>query len=405
MSWAADLQIATFRGLQFECLAVADQAEHVLVEHRYPYLDGADIEDMGTGPRQVSLSAIFFGDSYEQALEDFIAALNQTGNAEFVHPVFGYMPTVQVSRFVVQHEAENVDQAQVNFELINSTAGAGFFNDLTTLQSIQGLAQKNAAARAASKNTLNNLMLRVKALNPMNQLALLRQKLLGPIFAMKAIVSQVITSGLDVISAPFSWAADLTNLAAGVVNIAGFSPSALFSSFNSAASRLSRVLGDTSPTTAINSQLPKEVDLIVAAQVHVSVELSATLADCASAVFAAEIVTPTLTPTQIEAITNTTREQIETTLALVDLTYPVDLAWPIIEALKNIALAVQQSATVIIDARPPIITRQVLTPMPIRLLAFTWYGDHARASELMLLNALRNPNFLMASDELVCYAH
>lgn len=54
---------------------------------------------------------------------------------------------------------------------------------------------------------------------------------------------------------------------------------------------------------------------------------------------------------------------------------------------------------------PPIITRTVDTPTNLTLLAFRWYGDYTRSTELLRLNPdVRNPNFIQPGEVLNAYA-
>ena len=154
----------------------------------------------------------------------------------------------------------------------------------------------------------------------------------------------------------------------------------------------------------MNPDTPTQAGTIQSFQIHLQVELSASIADAAAAVFASEAITPTLSPVDIEAMTNSSRVLIESTIELVTAAYPLLVARPIIEALKDLALAVQTAAQAIIVASPPLIARPVLTPLPLRVLAFMWYGDHGRAIELQRLNSLANPNFLSGSEVLTAYA-
>ena len=65
-----------WRGVVFECIGTSDTVSHALVEHEYPYVDGADVEDMGAHAGHISIRAVFYGDDYETRLQVFIDALN-----------------------------------------------------------------------------------------------------------------------------------------------------------------------------------------------------------------------------------------------------------------------------------------------------------------------------------------
>lgn len=465
--WSKNLLDAMYGGLKFECISVDDSFEKSLVEHTFPYLSGAEVEDMGRGPRHMPFKAIFYGDDYEERLKAFIAVLEKPGARELVHPVFGSVKDAQVVRGSIHHEADNVDQAMVSFELIESTAGNPFFAQQSAQQKAEAVNQKAQAARDASAWTMSNAVSKLKALNPMSQLTALRQQLLAPVFALKAIAGGLLAAGLDVINYPLSWASDLTALSGGVMNLGGFSVSSLLTDYRSGFARLAGVLSTGSTVTdaqfsgsAVTSQLangatvvseplgagatvtrvqsvgsvttvtgtlpsgvtttallnsgavvpridvsnPTETSVIQASQVHIQVERAATVADAAAVVLQSEAETATLSPAEIETVCNSARSEIEVAIELARATYPIETARPIIENLKDTALALQEAAQAIIVARPPLITRQVVTPAPLRVLAHRWYGDHDRGLELQRLNGLANPNFLQATDRLNAYA-
>lgn len=464
--WSQTMLDATLDGVKFDCLSVDDGFDNALVEHAFPYVNGSDVENMGRGSRHIPFQAIFYGDDYEERLKAFVAVLEKPVAHELVHPVFGSMKDAQVIRCSIHHEADNVDQASVSFELIESTAGNPFFTQQSAQQQAEAVSQQAQAARDASAWTLSNAVSKLKALNPMSQLTALRQQLLGPIFQLKAIAGGVLAAGMDVINYPLSFASDLTSLSGGVMNFGGFSSSTLMADYRNGFSRLASVLSTGStvtnvqysgstvtsqlaggatvaseplgagstvtgvqtvgsvttvagtlpsgaPTTAVLSSgavvpridvtKPTEDGVIQAAQCHIQVERAATVADAASVVLQSEAQTPTLSPVDIESVCNRARSEIEVAIELTRATYPIEISRPIIESLKDTALALQKAAQAIIVARPPLITRQVVTPAPLRVLAHRWYGDHNRASELQRLNSLANPNFLQATDRLNAY--
>lgn len=416
--WSKTLLEASFRGVKFDCLSINDSFDKATAEHAFPYLPGADVEDMGRGPRHVSVEAFFYGDDYEDRLKAFIAGLEKPGAGELVHPVFGSMQAAQVLRVTVHHEAENIDQATLSFELSESTAGNPFFTQQTAGQQADAVNQQAQAARDASALTLSNVMARLKALNPMSQLTALRQQLLGPVFALKAIAGGVLSAGMDMINYPLSWAGDLTALSGGVMNVGGFSTTTLLADYRNAVTRLAGVLftgsavinsgtgvqGVSPAVVRIDPVTPTEAGAIQAAQVHVQVERAATIADTAAAVLQSEIVAPTLAPADIESVCSGARSELELTIELVRAAYPVETAHTIIESLKDTALALQAAAQAVIVVRPPLIARPVVSPAPLRVLAHRWYGDHNRALELQRLNGLANPNFLQATDTVNAYA-
>ena len=136
-------------------------------------------------------------------------------------------------------------------------------------------------------------------------------------------------------------------------------------------------------------------------QLVTATELAATAAD----ILAAEAQEPTLSPPDIEQMTNDVRGVIQSSIEAHRAQFGVETARPVTEALKDVALAVQTAAIAVMDARPPLVQRTVDAPGNLHLLAFRWYGDYGRAAELARLNPLLvNPNLLKTGDVLNAYA-
>ncbi|MNV93278.1 hypothetical protein D3C71_1879470 [compost metagenome] len=77
----------------------------------------------------------------------------------------------------------------------------------------------------------------------------------------------------------------------------------------------------------------------------------------------------------------------------------------IITTLQSLAYTLQMQAMALIQARPPLIRREVVRRCNLTLLAFDWYGDPARADELLRLNpSLSEPNNLQPGVHLYAYA-
>ncbi|MCX7204737.1 MAG: DNA circularization N-terminal domain-containing protein [Proteobacteria bacterium] len=78
---------------------------------------------------------------------------------------------------------------------------------------------------------------------------------------------------------------------------------------------------------------------------------------------------------------------------------------PVIEALKQQALAVQISMRSVLLLRPPLLDRKLVSCSNLHLLAHHWYGDYTRSAELLRLNPqIRNPNFIPAGEVLRGYS-
>jgi prophage DNA circulation protein len=411
MAWENTLLEASFNGIVFDIVKTDDSAENTLVEHSYPYVDGSDIENMGRGARHVNVEAVFYGDDYEEKLQDFLDALGHPVDPEFIHPVFGSFKNVQVARHVVRHDADNPDYATVTVEFVESTTAAPFFTRSVASQKAAAVAQHGAAATAAAGSKFAALMDRLKAANPMAALNKLREAITGPILAITAAVNTVL-SGLDVLAYPLAWANDIKALVGGLLDIrdwadqlaadwasiqSGLNAFSIFSTPSNSAS-------EPAPAQVTSGNAPTEEQVIAAAQATIQVNTAVGLSNAASYIFEAEAVTPTLTPTEIEAITAIARAGLEVAIEQVRAIYGIEDSRPITEALKDQGLALQEASRAVIVARPPLIQRMAEAPGNFRLLAHLWYGDHTRAPELYRLNGARSP-FVNTGDSINAYAN
>lgn len=417
MAWAQTLLEASFRGIVFDIVKTDDTADRAIAEHSYPYVDGSDVEDMGRGARHISVEAIFYGDDYETRLNNFLRALDGYDdrfsdplthpNAYLVHPVFGDV-LVKVARYAIHHEAENIDQASVTVEFIESTPRHPFFSRELASQKADAIAQHGAAAVAAATDSNAAVIERLISANPLAELNALRDKLTAPLLNIVAQAG-VVLSGLDVLAYPRAWGNDIVALVGGILDVRDFASSLVadWASVRSDLGAFSVFLEPdaTAPAPAqiTSSDAPTEAQAIAAAVATIQVNTTVGLANAASYALASEAATPTLSPVEIEAICNTARSAIETAIEQVRAIYGIEQSRAITEPLKDQALAIQETARAIIAARPPLILRTVDVPGNFRLLAHLWYGDHARAPELYRLNGARSP-FVNTGDSVHAYA-
>ncbi|RAA31140.1 multidrug DMT transporter permease [Burkholderia multivorans] len=427
MAWKDTLQDASFRGVVFDVQRTDDPIEREVARYAYPYVDGEDIVDMGQKARETSLTAIFFGDDYEERLKTFLNAISQPGPGELVHPVFGSMPDMQFLGGHVSHTADDVDACQVELRFAKSNPGNPFFTGELASQRADATAQVAQAAQDTSVNAFATAMDALKSaktgLRRLNALRDLMSDTLGPI---RNLVTGFRSTVLDYVDFPRAFASDLIGLVSGVTDFRAFDAGLVMSDWGGLLTQMDTIVklpasassGDTvtipgtpasatsSPSAATVSRSrdadPRDVAMVSAL---VSAVVATTLAGIASDVMANELDKPTLTPDDVESISNDTRTHLQAaiddareSMALVDYR-------PVVEPMKDTALAVQELAIDVIDQLPPIVSRTIDAPSNLTLLAFRWYGDHSRSSELMRLNpAIRNPNFIYRGDVLRGYA-
>lgn len=415
MAWAQTLLEASFRGIVFDIVKTDDSAERATVEHSYPYVDGSDIEDMGRGPRRISVEAIFYGADYEARLNKFLRALDGYDdrfadplghtNAYLIHPVFGDV-MVNVARYAIHHDAEGVDQASVTIEFIEHTPAHPFFSKKQASQVAEAITQHGAAAAVSASEAAAKLIERLRAYNPLAPLDALRDAMTGPLLYGMGFVNTVL-SGLDVLAYPRSWGNDISALVSGILDVRlwGDQLEADWASIQSDLNAFSifSTPPEVAPAQVTSTTDPTELQAVAAIALTVQINTVVGLANAASYVLASEAVTPTLQPTQIEAVANIARATIQAAIEQARITYGIEQSRTITEPLKGQALAVQEAARAVIAARPPLVRRTVEAPGNMRLLAHLWYGDHTRAPELYRLNGARSP-FVNTGDIVNAYA-
>lgn len=426
MAWTDNLLDASFRGTVFDVRKIDDNADRSTSEHAYPYVDGSDIEDLGRNARRTTVEAIFYGGDYEQRLQAFLKVLDEDGAGELVHPVFGSIKNAQVMRYGVHHEADQVDAAVVSIDFAESTPANPFFDRSLASQKADAIGTGGGVARSLLGGKLADIVGALRAASPLAALDTLRTSMLGPLLALKSEVTSVITSGLDVLSYPRAWATDIAALADGILDLRDFvsgSGGSLKADWNMIVNAFSVLAPYSAPAAGVAplaapampivSQadaatapiVPTEAQAAAATASYVAVASATGQADAAALVLIAEAKTPTLSPPEIEDIAATVRASIEAAIVAVRAVLSLSDSRPIVEALKDEALAVQTAALAIIEARPPLIRRTAAAPGNLRLLAHRWYGDHKRAPELARLNPdLRLPNFIQRGDTLNAFA-
>lgn len=405
MAWKDTLQEATFRGLRFDVLGESSEHAQVHSMHAYPYRDGANIESMGLEPRHFKFDVIVFGNDYEQRLQALLAAFEDREPVELIHPVYGSIKDCLAHRWSPSHKADEIDQATLHVEFTETRPLTQFFDQKLPLAKAAAVDAATGKARdfglAAFTKKVSDLraLLRTPA-----EITAFANAIDGALTVLRINVAGVLTSGSSILSLPSAWIGDVRAIFNQVRNLSPLS--ALLSLFNS--------------TTASSdfAALAKSYDTLSAAAVPVvntpatelaaqqlRVEAALQLCDTAADLLAQESLNPVMTPVEVEALANNTRERLQTCIAWNRANLDMETAHGVNEALKETAWAVQTLAKAVIELHPPLIQRAAEGPACLRLLAHQWYGAHDRAPEMLRLNPrLRLPNFIEQGQSLNVYA-
>jgi len=411
MSWEKSLLEPTLNGVACEIVEIDDDFSWAVVEHAYPYVNGSDLEPMGRNARRIPVKVVFYGDDYEVRLNDFLLALD-AGLSEFIHPVFGSIKVTALN-CGVHHEADNVDEARLSLVLIESTPGNPFFDAQRSAKlSAEAIAAKSKTVKAVTVDKYGALINKMRAASPMATLQKLRTAITGPILAAMDFAN-VVLANLDPLAYPRSWANDFSALIGGALDIKDWGAKVVseWASIQATFSLLDIFIAPSAGAqpealNTFSATAPNEAQAIAATQATVDVFKAAALADAVALAFAsiadAQSInsasassTPTeateVTPGEIEAMANTARAAIESAIAHCQSVYAMEDSRAITEPLKDLALSIQDTASALIEARPPLAQRTVTAPTNMRLLAHQLYQDHDRARELWRLNGARSP--------------
>ncbi|MTH47470.1 DNA circularization protein [Intestinirhabdus alba] len=448
MGWE-NMQPASFRGVTFDVIATDEEISRDHAAYEYPHVDGADLKDLGRKSRPFRLTALLWGDTYEYHLQKLIAALDEPGDGELIHPVYGSIPSVIVTGYGIHHDAENPDSCTVDLSFLENRTGTALFSAalpemfgaslFDTLDSLTAELGEFFDAVTAPLNTANSLIKRAKTVEStlintlltydsdisftMDQMVGLAENPAQFVQALSEVLETHVANMASAVPALASTApVTAIGLADTVADVA--TSSTVISTWNEVVKDMDTLVslpeafinGDTAPTVDLPSDAsPEDVQDI---KTTYAVAAVTELASAATAILSDDEQTAQLTPNDIGKLVSDVRIRIQTTIDLFRHRYeptretvtetaaPVGIMWlTLVDSMKTIALTLQDLGVMILARRPPLTRRQVQADSCLHLLAHLWYGDHHRSAELLHLNPeIRNPNQITAGMVLNAYA-
>ncbi|MCO6414819.1 DNA circularization N-terminal domain-containing protein [Siccirubricoccus sp. KC 17139] len=88
-AWYADINPASWRGVEFGVSEVSTRRVPRNAVHEYPYRDDVWVENLSRGPEEYSFDAYLVGDDVASQYVELRAALEETGDGELVLPRLG----------------------------------------------------------------------------------------------------------------------------------------------------------------------------------------------------------------------------------------------------------------------------------------------------------------------------
>ena len=399
MAWQETLQDASFRGVPFDVLSTTDNNKQAVITHSIPYVNGGSLEPTGYDPRSFSVSAIIWGEDYENRLTQLELALNQISLGQLIHPTRGVL-TVAVQDYSVKHLEEEVETARIDILFIEE----GFITELFSLATPQEPTE--ALADVATEKLAQELaVVSESAIFSDKQRALrLDEMLLKSLQDLRKQVQSTVSNLEKAINAPYEFASNIANLCDGLIDLRAFDVDIIAAKWHNLRGQFKNILRLPNDGKSLNAK--QQRDNRVFNQYMDSLVLrSNTLA--ASQLFTNDIESPTLTPLEVESISNTLRadgQQLINTIRQSNSPLSQqDLA--VIEAIKKVAYQAQRTGLALLARKPPLIERKVENAISLHLLAHFWYADHTRAAELLRLNPkITHPNFIEAGEVLNGYS-
>jgi len=162
--WHTILQPASYKGVGFEIENMDERNGKALAEHARPFVNGIDLEDMGTTGREVQLSAVFWGKGYAGRLKSLLDKLEERGGGVLVHPVWGRMQNMIGASWSYRHEADYSDFARLDVTFREATEAQPIFVfENSFLMGVERLIAQIDTYRAAGEGFIDALTAQVAA--------------------------------------------------------------------------------------------------------------------------------------------------------------------------------------------------------------------------------------------------
>ncbi len=455
--WTVPIQHASFKGVRFDVLSVDDTFEQALVEHSYPFINGADLECMGFNPENVTLKAILYGEGYFVDYQKFLNLMQDSSKGLLVHPVRGRMQDMVLYSARLSHEADNIDYVALDLSFKKTGKPQPIFVFSSVISKIDSLLlqieefEDNLTALFASYMQIVSFAFNSKTrlLNVWGALFGCAQQVVD-LFNFAEDDFSLIKINDDFVSldsifnksihkAEFK---DISTQAISVIhkmidsNITAISKQpclTVISNFNDVCRAIDDVLkipqqlvnfGNESvenKRTSLRS-LSSSLSENDVKELTCAVHLSCSIALSKVVVNIFEQHSENLIPSEVEVITTALRLNLVKTLNVIRYlqnetektssltagqlnTANYSLSHKTGESIRNIASEIMELAILTINKKPPMIIKECKINGTLQQVSHLFYGDYRRSGELLRLNPqIRQPNFIKQGTLLNCYS-
>ena len=408
MAWSTDLQQASFRNIEFECVQTSESVSKALAIQQSPYSNKALIEDMGKDAEKISLRIFLSGENYLLYLNALIAAFTLTGEGELIHPIHG-IKKVFVANWNIVHNTETVDGCDLDVEFVEAeTKERALFTPTVDIEiNTQTFFYTPASALA-------NELGRLKDKDP-NAFFKVINRIRNGLQKARQILG-VVRSTVDNILSPPDWAVGLVD---DVVRLATFefTDISAISKWQSLSNRLKRVGQifddkDSSNDSPAFKQMWRAVTVASSASVAQAI-VKQTKLEISQNQTSIEITQnfSSITPIDLAVIRQQVRTDIQKAIdierAITQEQATISNIDPVTQVAqyKVLATIVHDQIQALIETRPPIHTTPILLHCTAHWLAHQLYGDMNRAEEIKRLNpTILNFALVQSGTELITYA-
>ncbi len=436
--WHTVLQDASFRDVRFDVVALDEQDGKALVEHARPFTDGVWLEDMGSMGRQVQVEAVFWGKGYHSRLNTLVEALMERGAGVLVHPVWGRLPNMVAASWHFHHDADNVDYATLSITFRESGEPQKIFVfENAFLMAIERLMARIDAYRAALEGWIDALMMVKQSGGALLGSVLgLTSAARGAWAALRGVFDVgSLGPGVGSHRQPENssageraqskrlWHEMHELVQAGLFQAAAIGADGVVNTADvrSAKSRFDALLRGADAVAAVEQRMAATAnertrhggDWAQRAQVAQVLRLMALNALFQAALLLLEHDGERMSAPDVLQLNRAARRYVaaeiarlrETLAAMPDKAQAYDAVYAVVETLRDAAAYLNLLAMAALNQKPPLIARAAPLSGTVHQLAFAWYGDIARADELIRLNPqLRHPCFIQQGELMNGYA-
>lgn len=148
MGWKDDLKPASFRGVPFFVATSESTAGRKNTIHTYPEKNIDSVEDLGRDTRRFTIDAYVIGENYNNQRDALIAACEEPGIGDLVHPYRGLIKASLIRVARIRETTTEGGLARISMEFLESEPPT---QPVITINTRQNIFDKvNAAIEAAS---------------------------------------------------------------------------------------------------------------------------------------------------------------------------------------------------------------------------------------------------------------